>query len=114
MSAAKPIASTAAQWLTVVADCVWRLGAILRGDPRVSEIEIDPLRIYAKGTLALDVLINTEEQNVPSPLARGTRRRSCGLEGFWECLADVSASPASPCCLEATVVALMLAKPIIS
>jgi len=46
--------------LDTVADCVLRLGALIRGDARVSEIEINPLRVYAKGALALDVLMHVE------------------------------------------------------
>jgi ATP-grasp domain len=61
LSAAKPIASTAAQWLTAVADCVLRLGALIRGDARITEIEINPLRVYARGALALDVLMQVEQ-----------------------------------------------------
>ena len=51
---------TPAADLDAVADCVLRLGAIIRGDPRVTEIEINPLRVYAKGALALDVLIHVK------------------------------------------------------
>ena len=47
--------------LDAVADCVLRLGALLRSDPRIAEIEINPLRVYAKGVLALDVLMQIEE-----------------------------------------------------
>jgi acetate---CoA ligase (ADP-forming) len=46
--------------LDAVADCVLRLGALIRGDARVSEIEINPLRVYPKGALALDVLMHVE------------------------------------------------------
>ena len=51
---------TPAADLDAVADCVLRLGAIIRGDPRVTEIEINPLRVYGKGALALDVLMHVE------------------------------------------------------
>ncbi len=51
---------TPAADLAAVADCVLRLGAIIRGEPRVTEIEINPLRVYAKGALALDVLMHVE------------------------------------------------------
>ena len=51
---------TPAADLDAVADCVLRLGAIMRGDRRVTEIEINPLRVYAKGALALDVLMHVE------------------------------------------------------
>jgi len=51
---------TPAADLAAVADCVLRLGAIIRGDPRMTEIEINPLRVYAKGALALDVLMHVE------------------------------------------------------
>jgi acetate---CoA ligase (ADP-forming) len=43
--------------LDAAADCVIRLGALVRADPRIAEIEINPLRVYAKGALALDVLM---------------------------------------------------------
>lgn len=42
--------------LDAVADCVLRLGALMRSDPRIAEIEINPLRAYPQGALALDVL----------------------------------------------------------
>ena len=51
---------TPAADLEAIADCVLRLGAIVRSDPRVTEIEINPLRVYAKGALALDVLMQVE------------------------------------------------------
>ena len=51
---------TPAADLDAVADCVLRLGAIVRSDPRVTEIEINPLRVYPKGALALDVLMHVE------------------------------------------------------
>lgn len=43
--------------LDAVADCVLRLAALLRADPRIAEIEINPLAVYAEGVLALDVLM---------------------------------------------------------
>jgi hypothetical protein len=43
------------------ADCVLRLGAIIRIDPRITEIQINPLRVFAKGALALDVLIHAAD-----------------------------------------------------
>jgi acyl-CoA synthetase (NDP forming) len=46
--------------LDAVADCVLRLGAIMRSDARVIEIEINPLRVYGKGALALDVLMQVQ------------------------------------------------------
>jgi acetate---CoA ligase (ADP-forming) len=49
---------TPAADLDAVSDCVLQLGAIMRGDPRVTEIEINPLRVYGKGALALDVLMH--------------------------------------------------------
>ena len=52
---------TPAADLDAVADCVLRLGAIIRGDARIAEIEINPLRVYAKGALALDVLMQVEQ-----------------------------------------------------
>jgi len=51
---------TPAADLDATADCVLRLGAIVRSDPRITEIEINPLRVYAKGALALDVLMHVE------------------------------------------------------
>jgi acetate---CoA ligase (ADP-forming) len=47
--------------LDAVADCVLRLGAIIRSDPRVAEIEINPLVVHPKGALALDVLMHFEK-----------------------------------------------------
>jgi acyl-CoA synthetase (NDP forming) len=47
--------------LDAVADCVLRLGALIRGDARITEIEINPLRVYPKGALALDVLMHVAE-----------------------------------------------------
>ena len=52
---------TPAADLGAVADCVLRLGALLRNDPRIAEVEINPLRVYGKGVLALDVLMQVEE-----------------------------------------------------
>jgi acetate---CoA ligase (ADP-forming) len=46
--------------LDAIADCASRLGALVRGDPRIAEVEINPLRVYAKGALALDVLMQVE------------------------------------------------------
>jgi acetate---CoA ligase (ADP-forming) len=48
--------------LDAVADCALRLGALLRADPRIAEIEINPLVVYANGALALDVLMQVEER----------------------------------------------------
>jgi succinyl-CoA synthetase beta subunit len=47
--------------LDAITDCALRLGALLRGDPRIAEIEINPLVVYPKGALALDVLMHVEE-----------------------------------------------------
>jgi acetate---CoA ligase (ADP-forming) len=47
--------------LDAIADCVLRLGALLRADPRISAIEINPLAVYPKGALALDVLMQVGE-----------------------------------------------------
>ncbi len=47
--------------LAAIADCVLRLGALLRTDPRISEIEINPLAVYPKGMLALDVLMRVQD-----------------------------------------------------
>jgi len=58
---------TAAADLDAVADCAARLGAFLHADPRIAEIEINPLRAYAKGVLALDVLMHIEPSSQPSP-----------------------------------------------
>jgi acyl-CoA synthetase (NDP forming) len=49
---------TPAADLEAIADCVLRLGALIRGDARITEIEINPLRVYGKGVLALDVLMH--------------------------------------------------------
>jgi acyl-CoA synthetase (NDP forming) len=55
--------------LDAIAECVLRLGALVRGDPRVTEVEINPLVAYPKGALALDVLMHVEEPqaHIPSP-----------------------------------------------
>jgi hypothetical protein len=34
---------------------------VIRGDARITEIEINPLRVYARGVLALDVLMQVEQ-----------------------------------------------------
>jgi acyl-CoA synthetase (NDP forming) len=47
--------------LDAVADCAMRLGALLHAEPRIMEIEINPLRVFAKGALALDVLMQIEQ-----------------------------------------------------
>jgi acetate---CoA ligase (ADP-forming) len=52
---------TPAADLNAVADCVLQLGALIRGDAQITEIEINPLRVYAKGVLALDVLMQVEQ-----------------------------------------------------
>ena len=52
---------TPAADLEAIADCVLRLGALIRGDARITEIEINPLRVYPKGALALDVLMQVEQ-----------------------------------------------------
>ncbi len=44
--------------LDAIADCVSRLGALLRSDPRVVEVEINPLVVSAKGAVAVDVLMH--------------------------------------------------------
>jgi acyl-CoA synthetase (NDP forming) len=46
--------------LDAVADCVLRLSALVRAEARIAAIEINPLRVYAKGALALDVLMQAE------------------------------------------------------
>jgi len=51
---------TPAADLDAIADCVLRLGALVRGDPRFTEIEINPLRVYPKGVLTLDVLMHVK------------------------------------------------------
>jgi hypothetical protein len=51
---------TPAADLAAVADCVLPLGALIRGDARTMEIEINPLRVYPKGALALDVLMHVQ------------------------------------------------------
>jgi acyl-CoA synthetase (NDP forming) len=52
---------TPAADLEAIADCVLRLGALIRGDAQITEIEINPLRAYAKGALALDVLMQVKQ-----------------------------------------------------
>jgi acyl-CoA synthetase (NDP forming) len=47
--------------LDTVADCVLRLGALIQSDAQITEIEINPLRVYPKGALALDVLMQVEQ-----------------------------------------------------
>lgn len=51
---------TPAADLDAIADCVLRLGALLRSDPSITEIEINPLAVYPKDVLALDVLMHVE------------------------------------------------------
>jgi len=50
--------------LTAIADCVLRLSALVRVDPRIAEIEINPLAVYPNGVLALDVLMHVEDSRV--------------------------------------------------
>jgi acetate---CoA ligase (ADP-forming) len=47
--------------LDAIADCVMQLGALLRGDPRITEVEINPLVAYPEGALALDVLMHVQD-----------------------------------------------------
>jgi acyl-CoA synthetase (NDP forming) len=51
---------TPAADLGAIADCAMRLGALIRSEPRIAEVEINPLRVFAKGVLALDVLMHVE------------------------------------------------------
>jgi acetate---CoA ligase (ADP-forming) len=51
---------TAAADLGAVARVAMRLGALMRSEPRIAEIEINPLRVFAKGAVALDVLMHVE------------------------------------------------------
>ncbi len=53
--------NTPAADVGAVADCVLRLSALLRADPRIAEIEINPLAVYPKGVLALDVLMHVND-----------------------------------------------------
>lgn len=46
--------------IDAIADCALRLGGLVGVDPRIAEIEINPLVVYPKGALALDVLIHVE------------------------------------------------------
>ena len=46
--------------LEAIADCVLRLGALLRSDPRITAVEINPLAVYSKDVFALDVLMHVE------------------------------------------------------
>jgi succinyl-CoA synthetase beta subunit len=39
---------------------VARLGALVRSDPRIVEVEINPLVVTAKGAVALDVLMEID------------------------------------------------------
>ena len=52
---------TPAADLGAVADCALRLGALLRAEPRIAEIEINPLLASPNGAVALDVLMHVEE-----------------------------------------------------
>jgi acetate---CoA ligase (ADP-forming) len=52
---------TPAADVDAIADCVLRLSAILRSDPRIAEVEINPLAVYPQGILALDVLMHIDE-----------------------------------------------------
>ncbi len=47
--------------LDAIAGCVLRLGALVRADARIAEIEINPLAVYPNGVLALDVLMRVDE-----------------------------------------------------
>ncbi len=46
--------------LDAIADCALRLGAVLHSDPRIAEIEINPLLVYSRGAVALDVLMHMQ------------------------------------------------------
>jgi succinyl-CoA synthetase beta subunit len=43
--------------LAAVADVVVRIGALMRAQPEITEIDINPLMAYPQGVLALDALI---------------------------------------------------------
>ena len=64
--------------LDAVADCVLHLGAIMRSNPGLAEIEINPLVVYPKGALALDVLMHfrTMITCATAATAPGSERRS--------------------------------------
>jgi acyl-CoA synthetase (NDP forming) len=47
--------------IDALVDTVQKIGAVLRGSPAVTEIDINPLVVYPKGVLALDVLLVTSE-----------------------------------------------------
>jgi acetate---CoA ligase (ADP-forming) len=47
--------------LDAIAACVLRLSALVRADPRITEVEINPLAAYQKGVLALDVLMHVDD-----------------------------------------------------
>jgi acetate---CoA ligase (ADP-forming) len=51
--------------LGAIADCAMRLGALVRGEPRIAEIEINPMLVFTKGAIALDVLMQTRRQCGP-------------------------------------------------
>jgi acyl-CoA synthetase (NDP forming) len=51
---------TPAADLAAIANCAMRLGALVRAEPRIAEIEINPLRVFTKGAVALDVLMHVD------------------------------------------------------
>jgi acetate---CoA ligase (ADP-forming) len=53
--------NTPAADVGAVADSVMRVASLLRADPRIAEIEINPLAVYPKGVLALDVLMHIND-----------------------------------------------------
>jgi len=48
--------------IDALADAIGRIGAFLLAHPGVSEIDINPLVVYPKGVLALDVLLVTRDR----------------------------------------------------
>jgi hypothetical protein len=54
--------------VAAVAGVLYQLGQLVRGNPEIGEVEINPLVVYPKGrgTLALDALISVTESQAES------------------------------------------------
>lgn len=50
-----------------VANSIVALGELLCAEPRVTELEVNPLRVYPRGVLALDALLKLEPKGAPPP-----------------------------------------------